>query len=905
MVIDENNAGKGMDRMSLWQQHYYTWSTKSLSGNKVGLGIVAASDKDRDYLRIVGTEASKCEACRDKEHFMIERMSYSSELHGFIRTGTIPCEQGADQRNNQFVHIQSSIWNSFAYPEDYLCPLSYKEKWEGEEKLVPLSISEKKMGRARAIGILKKYQMESRLSSLFYHVYHCMLTSEKPLLFVDRERNPEEFAGFSREMMILIHYMIPEHLRKEADYISYITEKNQEAHFLFGNEAMESHCFFMNEPERKKEYTLLEREFYDWLAELFLKNNEEFDQTLKNIEEILTGLSDRRNQLEKCILSLMSPYAGREKRKDNYFTSMERLMYWARKDESLLAPLKESISSLDFHDMEEEELLSYTKLLLTGAGGKTKEIVFLELNRMLFYFREEDRKRFKSLVEYIREKHGAMYETILKSNRKEEAFLRDILFMPVRNVHQLEQVVQHHSGFFGMKEYKKYLVTRAYEMYRQTKEEKTREYVGQLGKQVDEDAFVELKWTDVREVVNQAETLEEFLALTEQMNLSVLETTIQEHLYIKSIYYLKKKEALSGMEEGKLQNFAAKMKKSGELEEELISYYGKIWQNQTNKKTPEELVSFSGSEAQETRLYQFAKNRVLAERYREWMRENGTRFLELPMKDWIQFVLRVTENIGGREKKLAKGMIQDTKKTILATEDLLVLAEANYTLRSHGSALIHCTEAMWDHVQLEDAEDLERFFHQVPDLSLLRCDSHPVYKKIEEMYEYADSYRGKPEERAFYAWRKYEKRHRQEEKLAKEGGTLKMMVNYAVWDILSKSIWAVFLGYYGWLFVTIREKVAIMPGYLPSIILLVVLLLCYGYKGFRGKKREETPGAVVYVLGVGILLMNWGLALDTLGGVGALYGVSMLLATVAKIFSFVLKNGQRKTEDGSEEETKG
>lgn len=773
MVIDEDHAGKGMDRMSLWQQHYYTWSTKSLSGNKVGLGIVAASDKERDYLRIVGTEASKCEACREKEHFMIERMSYSSELHGFIRTGTIPCEQGADQRNNQFVHIQSSIWNSFAYPEDYLCPLCYKEKWEGEEKLVPLSISEKKMGRARAIAILKKYQMESRLSSLFYHVYHCMLTNEKPLLFVDRKKNPEEFAGFSREMMILIHYMIPEHLRKEADYISYIAEKNQEAHFLFGSEALEAHCFFMNEPEQKKEYTLLEREFFDWLADLFLKKNEEFDQVLKSIEEILTGLSDRRNQLEKCILSLMSPYAGREKRKENYFTSMERLMYWARKDESLLAPLKESISSLDFHDMEEEELFSYTRLLLTGAGGKTKEIVFLELNRMLFYFREKDRNRFKSLVEYIRENHGGMYETLLKSNRKEDAFLRDILFMPVRNVHQLEQAVQHHSAFFEMKEYKKYLVTRAYEMYRLTREERTKGRIGQLGKQVDEDTFVELKWKDVREVVNRAETLEGFLALTEQMDLSVLETMIQEHLYIKAISYLKKKEQLSGTVEDKLWKFAAEMKRNKDLEEELISYYGKKWENLTEKMTPKELLSFSSCEEQETKLDQFAKNRALAERYREEMKEDKVRFLELPVKDWICFVLRVTENISGREKKLAKGMIQDTKKVILETEDLLVLAEANHTLRCHGSALIYCTEAMWDHVQLEDAEDLERFFHQVPDLTLLRCDSHPVYQKIEEMYKYADSYRGRPEERAFYAWRQYEKR-------TNEGGMLKKMVDHGI-----------------------------------------------------------------------------------------------------------------------------
>ena len=105
---------------------------------------------------------------------------------------------------------------------------------------------------------------------------------------------------------------------------------------------------------------------------------------------------------------------------------------------------------------------------------------------------------------------------------------------------------------------------------------------------------------------------------------------------------------------------------------------------------------------------------------------------------------------------------------------------------------------------------------------------------------------------------------------------------YAFEDILSKSIWAVLLGFYGFLFVTIREEVRILYSYNPSVIFLIFLVVVYVLGTVFGHRRRETPASVIYVMGIAVLLTNWGLALDTVKAVWILYIAAFLLAAVAK-----------------------
>ena len=899
MDCDESITGKGMDFMSRWQQYYYTWSTRSLSGNKVGLGIVAASDKDRDSLRIAGTEGAKAQPCRTEEGMIVERMNYSQEAGCIIRTGAVPSKQGADQRNNKFVHVLSAPWEDFHYPENYLQSLSYHTEWNGQETLAPLQLADIKKGRREAVKIAEKYGLNHRMADFIYDVYHCMLTSEKPLVIVNDTMKPVEFAAFSRELMILIHYLLPVNFRKEADYVSYVSEMNQEAHFLFSDQLIGKYCFLTNGNNKKRNYSLLEKEFFRLLAAAFLNNDQEYDRLIERIDSILEGLLDKRNQLEKCILSVMASNAGGQKEKENYFTSMERLMYWARKDASLLKTLEQSIKELDFHSMNEEELYSYIKLMLTGAGGETKELAFTELDRMLVYYVQKEEKTFFDLICYIRDNHSGMYEELLAANDNETGFTGKVLFRPIENLNELERAVKHHRRFFYQEDYADYLVDKAYEIYCRTSDEEKQLQIESLGKKVHKDKFIAYKKTAVKQVVDHANTLKEYLSIIARMDLSRLENVIHAFLYRRAVSFLKSEKQLDAKTEDNILVFAAEISMKEEMEAELASYYEKNMNGPIRKLNWNDLISvyfdrkektgrntslLTGKDS--TTISTKVRNRLYANRYLELCEADANGFTKMNTDEWICFVLRVTEGLDEKYKKTAKEMIQKTKQIILQSGNLSLLAEVNHILKNHGTAPIHCPETLWNSVSLEDETDFLHLYASVEDIALLRCEKSDIYRQVKALYETAEKYSGTREEKAAIAWRRQKTRKKGGDEMD-ENPFLKACY-FALEDILSKSIWAVLLGFYGFLFVTIREEVRILYSYNPSVIFLIVLVGIYIGKSVMGRKRRETPGSHIYVMGIAVLLLNWGLALDTVKGICILFAVAFLLAIGAKIAHYII-----------------
>ncbi len=893
---NEDITGKGLDFMSLWQQHYYTWSTKSLSGNKVGLGIVAASNRNRDSLRLAGTEGAKSEPCRQEEDVMIERMNYSAELKGVIRTGSIPSSQGVDQRNNKFVHIYTASWGKLSYPEDYLCSLAFDKNWHGEEKLKPISAPEKKNGRAEAIAYVKKYNLQSRLSQLCYDVYHCILTSEKPLLIIDETRKAEDFSDFSREMMILIHYLLPEVLRKDGDYVSYVNEMSQEAHFFFSNQSIGKYSFSMNHSNHKRSYTLLEKEFFDLLAAVFMKENEEFDEIMSRLQEILTHLVDKRNQLEKCILTIMAPHAGKQKQKDDFFVSMERLMYWARKDASLLPALNKCIEELDYQNMKEEYLYAYTKLMITGAGGETKNLVFQELNQMLNYYYQNDMDVFRKLIFYIRDNHGGIYEELINLNGESDGFAETVIFEPIDEISDLEYAVKYHKLFFTDRKYVEYLVKGAYTLFRQTSNEKKQDRISSLAKQVNEELFVHWKKKDVENVVNQAGTLKEYMAILSKMNMERLEQPIQEYLYQKSVVLLKNEKQILSSMETQLTAFASAISMSEDMKKEILNYYKKKLSPHIQNLNEETIVKSYFCEEKRTEFYGSARNTLFAEKYLELINSNKIMFGEKDIKEWIRFVLAVTKGI---DTKTARTVVSNTKHMILKTNRLDVLANANHTLKQQGTAQIHCPESLWEEVALQTEEDFQKIYENIEDITIVRCENSDVYQHVKALYQYANGYKGTIKEKTAYAWKEYEKKKRRGGN-AMEENRFREAFYYAMEDILSKSIWAVLLGFYGFLFVTIREEVGILISYNPSVLLLIVLVVTYVLCSFFGNRKKETPGAVIYVMGIAVLLMNWGLALDTVKGMVILFAAALILSLSAKVIHYIFFI--RQEEDDEDED---
>lgn len=887
-----------MDLMSIWQQHYYTWSTKSLSGNKVGLGIVAASDKHRDSIRIAGTEGGKCEPSREEPNIPIERMHYSRELKGWIRTGSIPSKQGADHRNNRFVHIYSAPWNEFDFPEDYLCPLNFEKEWNGQDTLPSFDAKERRIGRKEALTILNKYNLKSELAGLCYDIYHCILMAEKPFLIVHSDIPVKDFAEFAREMMILIHYLLPKSVRQDADYVSYVTEMSQEAHFLFACQPIGKYYFLINEKKNRHEYTLLEKEFFEKLAVSFLEEGDEFEVMLQKIDQILCSLTDKRNQLEKCILTIMAPDAGKQKEKEDFFTSMERLMYWARKDRNFLKPLEDSIAGLDYKDMEEDDLYSYTRLMLTGAGGETENLVFSQLNHMLTFYYKVNQDTFYGLLCYIRENHGGIYEKLLVENDTEKGFTKEVIFQPIETISDLEYTVKYHKTFVKDEEYEAFVIKSAYSLYCLSRDEKKQQKIDEMAKQVNQDLFVEMKRTDVEAVVNQADSLEEYLHIVSKMNLSKLETKIHEFLYEECIDLFIRETHLSSALEIKMTEFGKIIGKSQEMEAELINYYEIHLSDIIMDLKLEDLFeSYFGTDQQDlqllqrkdgTKIYYLVRNRIFAKRYLELVKKEGIKFCNLGVESLIRFVLKVTEGLFDHEKRLKKEMIQNTKQMLLEAGRLDLLAIANHTLKNYGKAPIHCPESMWNDLTLDTEEEFIEFYEKIEDISLLRCEKSEMYQKVKELYCFGDEWTGTRDEKASYAWKKQEQKNRK-----KGGGRMadnKFIkgLSYGIDDILSKSIWAVLLGFYGFLFVTIREEVRILYSYNPSVLFLIGLVIIYLGMTFLGSERKTTPGSLVYVMGISVLLMNWGLALDTKISVYILFGIWFVLAAAGKAVHYFL-----------------
>lgn len=988
--------------MSQWEQHYYTWSTNSLSGNKVGLGIVAASvEDDRDYMRVMENQGARSEVCRDEESLTIERMSYNEELHAYIRSGATPCASGADKRNNKFVHLYSRQEEDNLLPEDYLSPLSFQKQWNGEQELSPVTDREaqKDRGRKNALKVLDHYGLRDRLPELFYSVYHCLLTGDKPLSLVDSEKSPEEFGEFSRQMMVLIHYMLPSFLRKEADYVSYVKEDSQEAHFLFRKEGG-SYVFDVHAASgRTKEYALLEQEFYQKLSDSFLKKDDSFEGLMRELDRFLQNLADKRNQLEKCVFAFMASEASKAKNKEAFFTGIERLMYWARKDKSLIPALHEATKDLDFHSMEEEELLSYTSLLLTGAGGGTKEMAYGELNRMLAYYYRTQDKRFDLILDRICKKNHTVYEQILKENEKDNGFTKMILYQPIENKVQLADAIRNHESFLEEEDYRYYVAQSAYSLYQKTKSREGREEIAGYGKKADRDVFVKLKQKDVEKVLNSAGDLAAYFQIVDQLEIEELEEPIRRMIYESAISRFEKaypklteeyhplkrktsrgKAAKSSHKDDvrKLLFLAEKLSYGEEVREKLVEYYERMLRPVIRIMKPEELIHISfwngdnsneaaaNPGAEESSIYVETLTRLTLNRYLELMKTEQESFLKLSVKDWIRFVLRLTSSQEKGEKKLAREAISKTKEAILKNGDLFLLAEANQVLKNYGVSGISCPKSLWDKKKVQDFGEI---YAKIADITLLKCETSPVYLAMEVLYHFAQRMTGREDQRKitvifkkkeavgedllkamaalwgknetldlefFYPfleesfgeeakelmqeavkgnaegeslWKEYEKKHKKEVEKAMRQTEKEHPVKNILRDIMSESLWSVLLGLYGYLFVHSRdmsifkeeplpptwkqwvhfqEMISFKESYSLSVKVLIGLVILYLLVSFFGRKKIKTPGAMVYLAGMSIFLMNLALSLDTQVGVVVLFVVSAGVGLAFKIISLFL-----------------
>jgi hypothetical protein len=617
---------------------------------------------------------------------------------------------------------------------------------------------------------------------------------------------------------------------------------------------------------------------------------------MKKLDAFLCGLSDKRNQLEKCIFAFMASEASRAKEKEAFFTGVERLMYWARKDESLLPALQEATKELNFHSMEEEELLLYTNLLLTGAGGSTKEMAFGELNRMLSYYRQTGDPRFDLILERICQKNHTVYVQILRENQ----------------------------------EYADYVADAAYDLYRKTKTKEGRKKIAAYGKEANEKLFLKRKKADVKKVFDTAESFSEYLSLAQKIEEDELEEAIREMIFRGAVDWFEKTypdSFLSGQEDGKA---LLRLGNRLSMEERISALYLNLLENQTEafyRLDPSEWIRFvlkltadleKSQKSQAKKV--IAKTRAailqkedlffLAE-INHVLKNHGASMIRCPKTIWEK---KSVKDFGEIYKKIIElSLVKCEESPVYQAMDVLYhfvegkcgeeekrkIAAICRKKKSVGEDLLWAMAALWGK---NTTPSLENFYPILEE----KLGEETAAKAMDEST--------RENENAREQWEEFEKRRKKEIVREEKKKEKKNPIQNIVQDILSESIWGVLLGIYGYAFVHIRElfqkkaglhspmKVLLVSAsemeanlkssVVFSIAVLIGLLLLYLLVTCLGRQKKKTPGSMFYVIGLGIFFANLALSFQSTMAVVIVFGVSGAVALALKLFSMMLERGK-------------
>lgn len=541
MDFNENNARKGLDLVGTFHQQYYTWSTNAISkNNKVGLGIVASSEQlDGQMQKNIEKLAASCHICK-KENITIEKMVYSRDLATFVALGATPCAVGADMRENKFVHVYTYMpTQEERIPEEYFADFVYETTWNEEAELPMEFLPD---WEESCFSILEKYNLKDCLTQFFQVVFRSVCGSQKPCYFLSPSRDPKEFLKFSREIMFLVHKILPAELRKEADYVSFAVDDIEEAHFIFKNSTEKE--FFFDVEENKvgvqSEDIFLEKEFYHSLTDLFLNDQLQYEETLDEISEWLFQLNNSQNCLEKLIwFYFRNDIAGGKLglSTSDLLDKVDSFIYWAKKDRQLVPVLETVLGAISPDKLEERDISVYIKHLLLGEQGETRELVYEELDEIAAYYFQQDRAKFNDIMSMLEQRNHTIYDTlILEYGNKPGKYGEAILHEKIETPQKLKEIIYNHQRLMANSEYKEFLLKESYRLYQEPEYEKNKKIVRSLGERIDKKAFQDLMKEEAFEGLEDVDTLDKLKKHVFAIHSTTLSKEIANDLYEKDYH---------------------------------------------------------------------------------------------------------------------------------------------------------------------------------------------------------------------------------------------------------------------------------------------------------------------------------------------------------------------------------
>lgn len=408
-------AGKRVAGMRTeYLRHEYTWSNHCITGNTLGWGITSSSiPKDKKMLKELEKIASSLEPDR-VDGIPVEELVYSPDL-GFVKMIAIPCDAGEDHRNNKKIYLYQPKEKQTEDPAVYLAPDIIWNSSEGDD-LDTISIEELQDSQE---NILIKMNLYDRLPDFFRVVFLCLFEKKQSLNIVAPSWPKEEFAARARELMYVIHRILPAPMRKKAGYVSYTEQDIQRVPFYFSSSSCGENCLNLDSfGKGTAEHTEngLEDYYFYHLAELYVKKDPLYDVYMKKAAGYLdagSGTGNELGKLEWLFYGICQKKHRETLDKQVLLPRIPELLFWSSKDKALQSTADTMMEILHQSKWNRSEKEEYLHILLEGFTKRAQEVTCGEIKWILQSLYAESPEAGREQLAFIREKNKLVYGLLL------------------------------------------------------------------------------------------------------------------------------------------------------------------------------------------------------------------------------------------------------------------------------------------------------------------------------------------------------------------------------------------------------------------------------------------------------------------------------------------------------------
>lgn len=495
-----------------YYRHEYTWSNHCITGNTLGWGIIASSlPKNKGMLQELEKMASALEPDRAGE-MAVEELVYSPSC-GFVKMIGVPCDAGEDNRKNKRIYLYQPKEKNMDSPDVYLAPA---EGWaEPEDRYLPMVETDAMQISVKEILI--KMNLYDRLPDFLKVVFLCLFEKRHSLNIVASSWKKEDFAENARQLMFVIHKMIPAPVRKRAGYVSYSEQPLHRVPFYFSETACDENCFYLDsfgKEKGKQSENELEKYFFYHLAEFYVTGDPLYEAFMKTAADYLDGGSGNGNELGKLewIFYGMCRNANKELLdKQILMPHMPELLFWSSKDAVLKDIAGDIWNDFQHGTWENYEKEEYIRILLEGFTRRTQKVICEQLRWLLQGIFLENPAECQEQLSFIREKNLLVYGLLLSEQyEKKGTFSNELFEAGMQSFDSMSSYVKDLEKAGIPSELKNQIILAGIGLLNENLFEKERyEIFDQIIRQLKrEDQWVEILKDFVGQLENQAEELE-------------------------------------------------------------------------------------------------------------------------------------------------------------------------------------------------------------------------------------------------------------------------------------------------------------------------------------------------------------------------------------------------------------